>query len=104
MNQKALHKHALPVILLGVGLLFVAGLVIVRMGGANTANQNLTQLLTARLFTIKPAANGLFHITRYRDAGAQANLSSLGNQVNSLNMMNDAGRVAQIDAVVKGTN
>lgn len=104
MSQKTLHKHALPVIILGLGLLFVSGSMIIRLGGSNSANQNITQLLTARLFTIKPAANGLFHITRYREAGAQANLSTLGNQMNSLNVMNDAGRVTQIDAVVKGAH
>lgn len=104
INQKALHKHAIPVIILATGLMLVSGLMVARTSGPNVPNQSPTHLLNVRLFSIKPAANGFFHFTRYRDANNQANLSSLGNQKNSLDVINDAGRVAQINAVVNGAN
>lgn len=102
MNQKALHKHAIPVIMLAASLLLASGLMFARLNSPSASNQSLSHLLNVRLFSFKPAANGFFHISRYRDANAQANLSSLGNQKNSLGSIEDAGRVAQIDAVVKG--
>ena len=101
MNQKSLHVHALPVLILAIGLLLLSGLLMIRATSPSISDRSLSRLLNVRLFNIKPASNGLFHITRY-GSDNQANLSAL-SQTGSLGMMEDVGRVAQIDAVVNGT-
>ena len=103
INQKSLHKHAVPVIILGSGLLLLSGLIVARVNSPYVSNHSFTQLLNVRLFSIKPSSNGFFHITRFKDA--QANLSSLGsNNAGSLSVIDDAGRIAQLNAVVNGAN
>ena len=100
MNQKSLHKHALPILILALGLILMSGLMLARLATPNLSDKSLSGLLNVRLFSLKPASNGLFHITRY-GSNNQASLNAL-NQNGSLGMMEDVGRVAQIDAVVNG--
>lgn len=102
MNQKSLHKHSLPIVILGFGLLMMSGLMLARLQTSNLSNKSLNDLLNVRLFSFKPATNGLFHVTRY-GSDNQSNLYHL-TQNGSLGMMEDAGRVAQINATVNAAN
>ena len=102
MSQKSLHRHALPIVLLGFGLLILSGLILARSQATNLSGKSLTNLLNVRLFSLKPAVNGFVHVTRYGSQN-QASLNAL-SQNGSLGMMEDAGRVAQIDAVVNGAS
>jgi len=102
MNQKSLHIHAVPVLILGLGLVLMSSIALAKVSNSNLSGQNLTHLWNARLFTVKPATNGFFHISRY-GANNQASLNELSNQNGPLSVINDVGRVAQINAVVNGT-
>ncbi len=100
MNQKSLHKHSMPILIMAFGLLLLSGLMMARLETPNSSDKNLTELMSVKLFSFKPSANGLFHVTRY-GSDNQANLNAI-RQNGSLRMMEDAGRVAQIEAVVNG--
>ncbi len=71
MNSKALHKHATPLLILSVGL-FIASLAglsqLIQVGSGSDVS--FSQLLNERLFDVKPAGNGLVHVSRYQSATA----------------------------------
>ncbi len=100
MNQKLLHRHSIPIVFLAFGILILSGLIMAQSQAPNLSGKSLKELLNVRLFSLKPAANGFVHVTRYGSQN-QASLNAL-SQNGSLGMMEDAGRVAQIDAVVNG--
>lgn len=102
MNTKQLHKHASPIIILSVGILFasVAGLSSLMIAGSHSDN-SLTQLLSERLLNIQPAKNGLFHISRYQ-SGGQANSRLLTNHNIStgLGAISDTGEGTVLDTTL----
>jgi hypothetical protein len=56
--SKQLHKPALPIALLLIGLFIVSTLALTRIQPTN-----ITRALTTGIFRIKPASNGLAHIS-----------------------------------------
>lgn len=99
MNSKQLHLHAVPIIILSIGLLTISIMAIERFTTTSAYNNSISQLLDVRLFTIKPAANGLFHISRYKSPGTQASadLLSVNQSVGNLAGTDNVGRIAVLN-------
>jgi len=105
MNSKLLHKHALPVLVLCVGLFVFSIMAFDRFMSIGANNNSLTQLSNARLFTITPTTNGLFHISRYQSPTSQATarIPSAGQPTIGLGGLTDAGRVAELKVMISGS-
>lgn len=100
-HQKALHKHTVPLLLLSAGLFLFTLVGVSQMLQLGTsANDSVTKLLTARVFTIRPAANGLVHVSRFEsvsqfEAHATRSTSSTG-----LGAISSAGKTTQLNAML----
>src|ERR1700733_1766925 len=64
MNSKKLHLHALPVIILSTGLIYISIFALSHLIVANKNSPNsLSALISAHLYDIKPASNGFFRVS-----------------------------------------
>lgn len=107
MNSKRLHTHAIPIVVLSVGLLLVSmvGMSQLIVVNANSSN-NLTRLLTERLFSLHPATNGLFHISRYSPSEeSNSQEAVLQPEPASLSVdLNAAGKLSELRASLPTAN
>jgi hypothetical protein len=101
-STKQLNKHAMPIIILSVCLcVFTAiGINHFIIGNINPKS-DITQLLTERLLNIKPAADGLFRVSRYQtDSQADSGLLTADQQnVNAVGAVNSTGEITNLDAM-----
>lgn len=106
MNTKQLHKHSVPVVLLSVGLLLVSVLGMSQLIlSSGHSNNNLSQLLSERLFNIQPSANGLFRISRYQpDAQANSGLLLTQNTSTGLGVTSSTGAIAELNTTLNTIN
>lgn len=104
MNAKQLHKHAIPIVILCVGLCAVSVIIIGRLLVESTQSGNVfTQLITERNLSVKPTSNGWFQASRYQPEDQAASNLSLGNQAsanNGLSMIDDTGQNSTLDATL----
>lgn len=105
MSSKKLHRHILPIIVLSVGLLIFSIMVINRFTITAT-NHHPSQLLSARLFTIRATTNGLFHISRYKVPNSQESIriDSADQTTTGLAVLVDAGKVTELSVMINGSD
>ena len=101
MNSKQLHKHSLPIIVLSTGLCLVSVLLLTSIAlRASPRGTDFVQLVTDRRLNIKPAANGLFHASRYHP-GEQASSElpvNSGTSKPGLGAVNATGQTTTLNA------
>jgi len=79
-NSKQLHKHSLPIIVLSVGPGLVSILLLSRvMLASSSVGEHFLHDLTAPQLSLKPATNGLFHVSRPQPVDQAANDLPLNN-------------------------
>lgn len=107
MGSKQLHKHALPILVLSIGLLLVSVIGVGQFVLVNSHSTNsLGELLAERFLSIKPAANGLFHISRYQASDDQANsqLPAANDTPTNLAAASNTGKSTELDAMMSSLN
>lgn len=102
MNAKQLHKHSLPVVILTAGLVVVTAMVVSRLlAVSGQPGDTLTQLLSERTVTLRPARSGWFQASRYQpEAQADSGLTLNDQQSTDtgLTAIGDAGQDTALDA------
>jgi hypothetical protein len=110
MQTKRLHEHAVPIVVLSVGLFLasVLGISQLLISVGPTSNSALVHLFSERLFTIHPTTNGLFKVSRY-ESGTQNQITAAPEakpvQPNSgLNTISSSGEVANLTVTLDSLN
>jgi hypothetical protein len=110
MQAKHLHDHAVPIVVLSVGLFLasVLGVSQLLISVGPTSDNSLIHLFSERLFTIHPTANGLFKVGRY-ESGARGGIGiipriSAPNPNNGLNAVSSLGEVANLTVTLDSLN
>ena len=102
MNSKQLHKHSLPIIVLSVGIFIASTALVSQIMLTTSSGSTLLRLLSERRVSIRPAANGLVHVSRYQPGEqADSSLSLTSSSPNSsLGVVSSSGQTATLDAAL----